>query len=131
MNDDIKPQPQSVNSTPNAAELTLVTPHTLLLVITQCPTVEVADAISAALLNHRLAACVTRLPPVLSNYLWQGEFCQSEEYPLHIKTSAQHFTAISQTICQLHPYEVPEIIALPIMAAHLPYQQWILQSCSN
>lgn len=131
MNDDINPQHPLLNGSLNAAELALTTPHSLLLVITQCPTVEVADAINAALLNHRLAACVTRLPSVLSSYVWQGEFCQSEEYPLHIKTTAQHFTAITQTICQLHPYQVPEIIALPIVAAHSPYQQWILQSCSN
>jgi|JI7StandDraft_1071085.scaffolds.fasta_scaffold09244_2 periplasmic divalent cation tolerance protein len=131
MNDDINPQHPLLNGSPNAAELALATPHSLLLVITQCPTVEVADAISVALLSQQLAACVSRLPSVLSSYVWQGEFCQSEEYPLHIKTTAQHFSAITQTICQLHPYQVPEIIALPIVAAHFPYQQWILQSCSN
>jgi periplasmic divalent cation tolerance protein len=96
-----------------------------LLVLTNCPDIEVADRIALALVESQLAACVNRLPAVESIYRWQGAIERASEVTLLIKTTRERYPAVEQAIRQWHPYDVPEIIALPIAAGYAPYLRWI------
>jgi periplasmic divalent cation tolerance protein len=97
----------------------------VLLVVTNCPDEAVADRIALALVEQKLAACVNRLTPVDSIYRWQGKVERATEVPLLIKTTRERYGELEHAIRQLHPYEVPEIIALPIEFGHAPYLRWI------
>ena len=96
-----------------------------LLVITNCPDEASANAIALAVVEARLAACVNILPRVQSIYRWQGSVESATEIPLLIKTSAANYPALEQAITKLHPYEIPEIIALPIAQGLPAYLNWV------
>ncbi|MBD2578237.1 divalent-cation tolerance protein CutA [Oscillatoria sp. FACHB-1406] len=83
-----------------------------------------AEAIASALLSARLAACVS-MAPIHSMYVWKGEVNADEEWQLTIKTRLACFAALEAKVRELHSYEVPEIIALPIVAGSQPYLDWI------
>ncbi len=83
-----------------------------------------ADAIASELVKSKLAACATVFP-VRSIYTWQGEVNRDREVQLLIKTNLDRFPEIAAKIRELHSYEVPEIIALPIVAGLQPYLDWI------
>lgn len=85
------------------------------------------EAIANALVEAQLAACVT-LIPVHSIYTWQGQVMKEQEWQMVIKTKLAEFPLLEQKIRELHSYEVPEIIALPIVAGSAPYLQWISES---
>lgn len=97
----------------------------VLVVLTNCPDVEVADRIARTLVEQRLAACVNRLAPVESVYRWQGAVERATEVPLLIKTTRERYAEIEQAIRALHPYEVPEIIAMPVSAGLASYLRWV------
>lgn len=82
------------------------------------------EAIAQALVSAQMAACVT-LMPVHSIYTWQGQVMHEQEWQMVIKTDLSQFSVLEQKIRELHSYEVPEIIALPILAGSQPYLQWI------
>ncbi len=82
------------------------------------------EAIAQALVEAQMAACVT-LMPVHSIYTWQGQVMREPEWQLLIKTDLSQFSLLEKKIRELHSYEVPEIIALPILAGSQPYLQWI------
>lgn len=96
-----------------------------LLVYCTCPGLEVADRLSQALVAERLAACVSRLPGLVSTYRWQGAVEQADEVLLLIKTTQERFEALRTRLVELHPYEVPEVIACAIAAGHAPYLDWL------
>lgn len=96
-----------------------------LLVITNCPDEECANAIALALVEAKLAACVNILPRVQSIYRWQGVVESAAEVPLLIKSTAANFPALEAAIKQRHPYELPEIIALPITQGLPAYLNWL------
>ena len=96
-----------------------------LLVLTNVPDVECAQLVARTLIKARLAACVNLLPAVQSMYRWQGQIEEATEITLLIKTTSQHYDSVQQAIVKLHPYDVPEIIATPIVAGSAPYLQWI------
>ena len=96
-----------------------------LLVITNCPDEAVANAIALALVEEKLAACVNILPRVQSVYRWQGAVESASEVPLLIKTAADRYPALEAAIRESHPYDVPEIIALPITAGLPAYLNWL------
>jgi len=96
-----------------------------LLVLTNLPDAASAEALAHELVRQRLAACVNILPAVKSVYRWQGALEQAEETPLLIKTGAARYEALQAAIRAAHPYEVPEIIALPIAAGLPAYLDWI------
>lgn len=89
-----------------------------------------APALARALVEARLAACVNLLPGVRSVYRWQGAVEESDETLLLIKTAADRFEALKAELLRLHPYELPEIIAVPLTHAHTPYLQWLLNESS-
>ena len=96
-----------------------------LLVLTNCPDEESANAIALALVEARLAACVNILPRVQSIYRWQGAVESATEIPLFIKSTAANYPALEATIRNRHPYQVPEIIALPVTHGLSAYLDWI------
>ncbi|WP_434514621.1 divalent-cation tolerance protein CutA [Dechloromonas sp. ARDL1] len=96
-----------------------------LTVITNCPDEETANAIALAIVEEKLAACVNILPRVQSIYRWQGSVESAAEIPLLIKTTADNYPALEARITTLHPYDVPEIIALPIARGLPAYLNWV------
>ncbi len=95
------------------------------LVFCTCPDEAVAERIAGALVEERLAACVNRLPGVVSTYRWKGEVCRDSESLLLIKTTIERFAALRERIVALHPYELPEVIAVDIARGLPPYLDWI------
>ncbi|MGI0485397.1 divalent-cation tolerance protein CutA [Pantanalinema rosaneae CENA516] len=96
------------------------------VVLVTAPSREQADAIAQALIAAKLAACLSLLP-VHSIYTWQGKVEREDEWQLLIKTDLTKFAALEAIVRHNHPYEVPELIALPILAGSLPYLQWIAE----
>jgi periplasmic divalent cation tolerance protein len=86
-----------------------------------------AEAIAKSLVENKLAACVS-LSPIRSIYTWQGEIHSDSEWQLLIKTDLAKFEALKTKVRELHSYEVPEIIAIPIVAGSEAYLDWIGQS---
>ena len=96
-----------------------------LLVLTNVPDLECAQLVARTLVEARLAACVNLLPAAHSIYRWQGQIEEATEITLLIKTTSQQIDSLQKAIVKLHPYDVPEIIATPIVAGYAPYLQWI------
>ena len=101
------------------------TPTQALLVIANCPDEACANRIALAVVEAGLAACVNLLPRVQSVYRWQGAIESASEVPLLIKTTAGRYTELEAAIRALHPYDVPEIIALPIAQGLPAYLDWL------
>jgi len=99
--------------------------HNALLVLTNCPDAAVADRIARTLVEQRLAACVNQLAPAQSIYRWNGAVERATEIPLLIKTTGERYPELEQTLRSLHPYSVPEIIALPIVQGLSAYLRWL------
>jgi len=97
----------------------------VLLVLTNCPDEDSAARIARALVENRLAACVNALPPVESTYRWQGAIEHATEVPLLIKCTRERYPAVEEALRQLHPYTVPEIVAVPVVAGFAPYLRWV------
>ncbi len=97
----------------------------MLLVLTTLPDAATAHALAAALVEQRLAACVSLLPDCHSVYRWQGRIENAEEIPLLIKTRAARYPALEQAIRSMHPYTTPEIIALPVSHGLPDYLAWV------
>lgn len=89
------------------------------------PSAEVAAAIGRAVVTEGLAACVNVVPGVRSIYRWQGELCDDAEVLCVMKTRAERVAALTDRVVALHPYEVPEVIALPIAAGSAPYLRFV------
>ena len=102
-----------------------------LVVLCTCPTAGAADAVTTALLEQRLAACVNRVPDVRSTYRWAGKIVRDDEVLLVIKTAARHFERLEAAIRAVHPHDVPEIIGLPILVGSQDYLDWIETSVTN
>ena len=101
-------------------------PDTILLVFSQAPDEACARRIADALVGERLAACVNILPGVQSVYRWQGEVETASEVGLVIKTSTSRFAEMASRLQALHPYELPEIVALRPDAALPAYASWVI-----
>jgi periplasmic divalent cation tolerance protein len=99
----------------------------VLLVITSFPEVVGAELTARYLVEHKLAACVNCLPGVKSIYQWQGVVEEANEVSLLIKTTQACYGAVEAVIKSMHPYQVPEIIALPIASGWPPYLSWIVK----
>jgi periplasmic divalent cation tolerance protein len=95
------------------------------IVLTTCPDAEVAETIASSLVAEGLAACVNILAPVRSIYTWKGQVETAEEYLLLVKSQRAQYEAIEQRILRLHPYELPEIVAVPITSGLAGYLAWL------
>ncbi|WP_353571566.1 divalent-cation tolerance protein CutA [Candidatus Albibeggiatoa sp. nov. BB20] len=90
-----------------------------------CPDLHIAQDIAKALLEKHLAACINIVPQIQSMYEWKGKIINDTEVLLIIKTQAKHYKSIENLLVQLHPYEVPELIALSIDTGLPSYINWI------
>ena len=94
-------------------------------IVTTTPTKEDAERLARELVERRLAACVQVDGPIVSFYWWQGALKRAEEWRCLIKTRADLFGELEQAVRALHPYEVPEILALPVSAGNEAYLDWL------
>jgi len=101
-----------------------------LLALTTVENRDQADAIARRLVDSRLAACVQIIGPITSVYRWQGAVETSGELLLLIKTRAALYPDLERTIKDFHPYETPEILALPVQAGLPAYLSWLADSTS-
>lgn len=101
-----------------------------LLIHSTCPDRESAERIAQALVSEQLAACVSRIDGVTSTYRWQDEVETDSECLLLIKTRRVCFDRLRARLLELHPYELPELIAVSVSTGHGPYLNWI-RSCSH
>lgn len=95
------------------------------LILTTCPDLRSARRVARALVEERLAACVNILPIEQSIYRWRGKIESARERLLVIKSERRAYHAIERRVRTLHPYELPEIIAVPLVAGHRRYLAWI------
>jgi len=86
-----------------------------------------AETIAKALVEEQLAACVNILSPIRSIYRWEGKIADDQEWLLLIKTRAEQFSAVEARVKALHSYQVPEVIALPIVQGSEGYLRWLLE----
>jgi periplasmic divalent cation tolerance protein len=96
-----------------------------LLVLTNLPDRAAAERLADALIEKRVAACVNILAPCRSVYRWQGGVQHDEEHPLLIKTTSERYAELEVAIRAGHPYELPEIVAIPIERGLPAYLDWV------
>lgn len=97
----------------------------VLIVYCTCPDADSAARIARTLVEERLAACVNQLAGATSTYRWQGRIEQASEILLLIKTTAERLPALQQRLPQLHPYELPELIAVEAAGGLPAYLDWV------
>jgi periplasmic divalent cation tolerance protein len=100
-------------------------PDEIIVVLVTAPNAEVAGALAHAVVGEKLAACVNIVPGLRSIYRWQGKLCDDQEVLCLVKTRRGLFPALRQRIVALHPYDVPEVIALPVVDGSAPYLAWV------
>lgn len=96
-----------------------------LVVLVTAPDAEVAARLARTLVEDRLAACGNVLPGLRSIYRWEGQVHDEPEALLLLKTTRARFEALREAVLRLHPYQVPEVIALPVEAGSAPYLAWL------
>ncbi|MGA2383697.1 MAG: divalent-cation tolerance protein CutA [Gemmatimonadales bacterium] len=102
-----------------------VSPVPILTALTTAPSAEAAKRLVRTLVERRVIACGTVLPGAVSTYWWQGAVAEEEEVVVVMKTTAERWAELAATLPGLHPYEVPELIALPVADGHPPYLAWV------
>ncbi len=102
-----------------------------IIVFCTCPNRENADKMAHLLVERQLAACVNILPNLTSVYAWQGNIETAQEILLIIKTSAEIYESLEALIRTHHPYELPEIIAIPVEKGLPEYINWIYSCCND
>jgi periplasmic divalent cation tolerance protein len=100
-------------------------PPEIVVVTTTTARKDEAEAIAAELVTRRLAACVQIVGPIASVFHWQGKVEHSEEWLCQIKTRRDKYAELEPVLRQLHPYDVPEIVAVPAVLASESYAQWL------
>ena len=103
----------------------------VVLVISNAPDLLLAKRIAHVLVEDGLAACVNLGAPVLSIYSWQGTIEGADAIPLWIKTTAGRQAELIEALARMHPYDVPEILAVPVTGGHAGYLQWVREQTSG
>ena len=98
------------------------------VVLVTAPDLRIARRLADALVGERLAACVTAMPGARSTYRWKGKVERAREVVLMIKTRASLAKRLERRVRELHPYDVPEILALPVASGEARYLRWIGES---
>ena len=101
------------------------------LVVTTMPDEATARSVARELVERRLAACVNVMAPCWSVYRWQGELDSAAEIPMLAKVTAAGYPALEAALRALHPYELPEIVALPVAAGLPGYLDWVRMETTN
>ncbi|MGQ0504856.1 MAG: divalent-cation tolerance protein CutA [Myxococcaceae bacterium] len=100
----------------------------MILVFVTCPTQEKAAEIARTLVEEKLAACGNLFPGLRSIYRWEGKVQDESEALLLLKTLPEHFDALRARVVTLHPYDCPEVVAVPVSSVHPPYLEWVTAS---
>jgi periplasmic divalent cation tolerance protein len=106
----------------------MASPSEVLIVLSTLPNPDKAAEIARILVEEQLAACVNIVPAVRSIYRWEGAIADDSETLAIIKTTRDRYDQVAARIVQLHPYELPEVIGLPLVAGHAPYLAWVAGS---
>lgn len=101
------------------------------VILVTAPPGDAGERIARDLVESGLAACVNRLPGIRSVYRWQGAVHDDAEELLIIKTSRERVDAVVARVREIHPYEVPEVVALPVEAGSAPYLAWVLEQTAG
>jgi periplasmic divalent cation tolerance protein len=102
-----------------------VHPGDFVVVFVTAPSAEVAASLAKALVTEKLVACVNIMPGLRSIYAWEGKVCDESEVLCVLKTRRALFAAVRERVVALHPYQVAEIIALPLVEGNAPYLAWL------
>jgi periplasmic divalent cation tolerance protein len=103
-------------------------PSSVVIVLTTFPADQDPRPLARALVEERLAACVNVLPPMRSVYWWEGRVEEASEHQLAMKTTRERVEALKLRLVDLHPYDVPELLVLPIVDGAEPYLNWLTES---
>ena len=95
------------------------------IIFVTCRSAKEAGTIASALLKKRLASCVNILPGIISSFWWQGKINKAKEVLVMVKSTGRNYKKIEKEVKRIHSYEVPEIIAVPIIAGSKDYLKWI------
>lgn len=106
-------------------------PQEILLVLTNLPDRAAAETLARAVIEEKVAACVNILGACASVYRWQGVVENATEIPLLIKTTAARYAALEAVVRRLHPYELPELIAVPLAQGLSGYLNWVAGEVSD
>lgn len=98
------------------------------LVLTMLPNAEGAVELARTLVEERLVACANLIPAVRSIYRWQDKLQDENEVLLLLKTRSEHLERVKARILEVHPYEVPEVLVLPVESGYAGYLEWIAKS---
>jgi len=99
----------------------------VILALITVPDQDTADRLANALVEKRLAACVNIIPDLKSVYRWQGDICRDDESLLLVKTVRSRFDELKAAVIELHPYKLPEIIAVDVVAGLEAYLAWVAE----
>jgi len=97
----------------------------VMVALTTAPSAEVGERIGQSLVEERLAACANVVGGITSIFRWKGAIARESEVLIILKTTEGDMGALERRVVELHPYEVPEVIALPVEAGHAPYLDWV------
>ena len=103
-------------------------PSDIIVVLITCPNRRVAETLGRTLVEDRLAACANVVPGLTSIYRWEGKLCRDREVLVLLKTRQPRFAALARRVRELHPYSVPEVIALSVAAGSPAYLAWVAES---
>lgn len=101
-----------------------------ILVLTMLPNADAAVSVARTLVAEKLAACANILPAARSIYRWKGKVEDANEVLVLIKTRSEHFDRVRARILELHPYEVPEVLSVPVEQGYYPYLEWLARETS-
>lgn len=105
--------------------MTTPTKHDVMVVLSTAPDAATAERIAEALVEERLAACVNVVESVSSIYRWKGTVQREREVLMVTKTTSDAVERLRERLLELHPYEVPEVLALAVSQGHAPYLDWV------
>jgi periplasmic divalent cation tolerance protein len=103
----------------------------VVVVLCTCPDGETARRLAAGLVEARLAACVNILPEIRSIYRWQGETCDEAEVLMIAKTTVRGYPELERWLREQHPYDLPEVLALPVAAGSRGYLEWVARETTR
>ncbi|MCC7403094.1 MAG: divalent-cation tolerance protein CutA [Bdellovibrionales bacterium] len=95
------------------------------------PTLELAQHIARVAVERKQAACANIIPQMLSIYSWEGKLCEETEVVLILKTQGRQVSRLKETVLELHEYQCPCIVALPISEGHQPFLDWLKSQSSE
>ena len=121
-------RPAAILGAPAAREIVQVSDTKCLVVLCTCTEGAPATRLAQALVEEKLAACVNRLPGVISSFRWEGRVEEERETLLLIKSTEDRLEALTARITELHPYELPEVVAVPVLGGLDSYLDWLRDS---